>query len=559
MQNTVLQCGVKATLEFDSVEEAYLLILTPCVKQNDTQSADADSRRFSVAAEWALDLDVQYRDLLQLGHRIQIRVPFKFKSLAVRPKQQTVEDYWRLRLPVGELLNPMFRNLPDMHRLLYPFQREGVQWLLKQTSAILADDMGLGKTVQAISAIRVLFNRAKVRTGLVVCPKSLIANWEREFRQWAPELGVAVLTPDARIREKAWAALARRRHVLITNYEQLRDPPRVLLRVPPDLIVADEAHRLRNRNAQLTSGNVKLRPKRYWALTGTPLERDLEDLATLLSVVAPRDFGPNDGKLHPSSLRSRARPYILRRRKEDVLSQLPVVMETNEELDLSEAQKKAYRAAVNYYRSTNRVGDELALLTRLLSLCDMEPKSKDSCKIDRIIDLLEEINNQQEKAVVFSYRLAPLRELERRMTQKWGSKSTELLVGEMDARSRDDAVSRFQNSDDVLALLASSRVGSEGLTLVEANHVFFFNQWWNPSANNQAKDRVVRIGQKRRVQVHRFWCRGTIEDSLKRILESKQELFDDTVERFAEGDVASLRGFANKEWVDRLMMESSEV
>ena len=557
MRDTVLKRDVRATLELDSMEDVYLFNLALGTMQNDLHAADSvSSRRLSIAAEWALDLDVQYRDVLQAGYRVQIRVPLTFKNSRVRASQQTVEDYWGLRLSVGELLHPMFGDLPDMHRL-YPFQREGVQWLLKQTSAILADDMGLGKTVQVISAIRLLFNRAKIRTTLVVCPKGLIANWEQEFRRWAPELGVAVLTPNARIREEAWAALARRRHVLITNYEQLRDPPNVLRRDPPDVIIADEAHRLRNRNAQVTSGNFELRPERYWALTGTPMERDLEDLATLLSVVAPTDFGPQDAKLHPSSLRSRARPYVLRRRKEDVLSQLPVVIEINEKLDLSEAQRKEYRSAVSYYRRTNRVGDELALLTRLLSLCDLEPKSRQSCKIDRIIDRLEQIKDQQEKAVVFSYRLDPLRELEKRIAQRWGSNSLELLLGEMNANLRHRAISRFQNGKNVMALLASSRVGGEGLTLVEANHVFFFNQWWNPSANNQARDRVVRIGQKRRVHVYRFLCRDTIEDSLKRILESKQELFDNTVERFAAGGYGALDTLASRELIDQLMTETS--
>ena len=140
---------------------------------------------------------------------------------------------------------------------LYPFQRQGVEWLIEQSGGILADDMGLGKTVQVIAAVRLLFNRAQLRSVLIVCPKSLIATWEREFERWAPELGVAVLTPPARIREDAWKVVAGRCHVLLTNYEQLRDPPEILKRTALDLIVADEAHWLRNRSARITSGSFQ--------------------------------------------------------------------------------------------------------------------------------------------------------------------------------------------------------------------------------------------------------------------------------------------------------------
>ncbi len=133
---------------------------------------------------------------------------------------------------------------------LYPFQRAGVDWLCNQPSgAILADDMGLGKTVQVIAAIRRLFNRAALRSVLLLCPKNLLANWEREFGRWAPELGVAVLSPGASLREQAWRAVFGRRHIVISNYEQMRSPPAALLGASLDLMVADEAHRLRRSRA----------------------------------------------------------------------------------------------------------------------------------------------------------------------------------------------------------------------------------------------------------------------------------------------------------------------
>ena len=153
-------------------------------------------------------------------------------------------------------------------------------------------------------------------------------------------------------------------------------------------MVADEAHRLRNRNARITSGGFRLQPARFWALTGTPLERDLEDLATLLSLVVPGSFAPTDGTLHPSSLRSRARPYVLRRRKKDILQELPAVLDTTETLELSKSQERSYKATVKQYRERGEPGEELALLTRLQMICDIDPESRKSCKVDRIVELL---------------------------------------------------------------------------------------------------------------------------------------------------------------------------
>ena len=528
-------------------------ILRLCLRGRvDIESITSD--RLARAVEWALDIDAQYRDLIRAGRSPQVDIPATGLVATGRVQSETITDYRELRLSVGTLIRPLLLDTPKLEQL-YPFQHQGVEWLINRSGGILADDMGLGKTVQVISAMRLLFNRAKLRTALVICPKGLIATWEREFSRWAPELGVAVLIPPARLREEAWKTVAGRRHVLLTNYEQLRNPPEVLRRTPPDLIVTDEAHRLRRPGAQVTSGVFELRPKHFWALTGTPLERDLEDMATLLSLVAPNRFAPTDAKLHPSSLRSRAKPYVLRRRKKEVLQELPPVLDTIETLELSEAQGRSYRAAVNEYRRSNEKGMELALLTKLQMLCDIDPDSRESCKVDRILYLLGRILEQSEKAVVFSYRLEPLRELQTRIAKRWGQESAELLLGEMDSDERNHAVTRFRDDERVLTLLASSRVGGEGLTLVEANHVFLFNQWWNPSANDQARDRVVRIGQRRKVRIYRFCCRGTIEEALERILETKRELFNDVVEHLAHSEDAIWHQVLSKVGISRLLSE----
>ncbi len=495
------------------------------------------------AARWVLEMNGNLAARVHEGREVAVDLPNRPAEAAAVAHEETVAAYRRLRQSPGRLVRPWLLGPLSLDRL-YPFQRQGVEWLLAREGAVLADDMGLGKTVQAIFAMRLLFSRAEIRGVLVACPKSLLEVWERELVRWAPELGVAILSPPARIREQAWSAVVGRRHVLMTNYEQLREPPKVLLDAPLDLMVADEAHRLRNFGAQVTAGVDGISRRRFWALSGTPLERDLEDLATLLSLIEPSRFAPGDSRLHPSSLRSAARSYVLRRRKDEVLKELPPVVDSTEKLDLNAKQAEAYAAAVAEYRRRREPGLELALLTRLRGLCDIDQESGSSSKLDWILERLTEIEGQGDKAVVFAYRLAPLHELERRISARWGSGAVRRLVGSMDSEERRRAVQDFRTRPDVLALAASSRVGGEGLTLVEANHVFLLDQWWNPSANDQARDRVVRIGQKRTVHVYRFCCRGTIEERLQEILELKRELFEDAVGRLDVG--AALKAIVRK-------------
>lgn len=487
--------------------------------------------RLRLAETWALAVDAGRRRQSERGKEVRLTVPGARRIRAARVTRPALSEYRSLRLSAAELVVPVLLDRPTLNAL-YPFQRDGVRWLLERRGGILADDMGLGKTVQVVSALRLLFNRGEIRTAVVVGPKPLIPTWEREFEKWAPELGIAVLTPPRSIREEAWRTVAGRRHVLLTNYEHLRTPPDELKRRPPEVVVADEAHRVRRRGARVTSGIVQLRPGRFWALSGTPLERNTEDMATLLELVAPTQFSPNDARLHPSSLRSRARRFVLRRRKNEVLDQLPPVRDTTEPLVLSAGQKRAYRKAIR--SSAGEPGEGLALLTRLLSICDLDPESRNSSKLDRILSLLSVVRGNAEKAVVFSHRLDPLRELEARLTADYGTGAGLLLVGDMDAEARERALDRFRNDGDAFVLLASTRIGGEGLTLTEANHVFLVNQWWNPSTSDQARDRVVRIGQRRSVRVYRFCCRGTLEEDLERLLERKRHLFADMVDGLAD-------------------------
>ncbi len=478
------------------------------------------SQRLRLAIARLCELDTATKLTLQAGKTIQKKVTMQ-PTLIDGPHAAT-EQILPLLLPL---------KVKDD---LYPYQRQGVAWLLRHKRALLGDDMGLGKTAQAIAAARRLIRTGSVAWVLVVSPRTLIANWEAESTRWAPELSTATALPLGTQRADYWARLVRRAHFLFTSYEQLRDPPDALIRNPPDLIIADEAHRLRNTSSQSTQGFRSIESERFWALTGTPIERDAEDLAVLLSLLDPSRFSPSDKTLPSLSLRARVRPYLLRRHKDNVLKQLPQVLEDHEVLDLSNAQQKAYHTAIASHRSDPPAAGILPLFNQLRAICDVEPNTGQSCKLDRVCELLSDISALNEKAVVFSYMLEPLVWLSRRLLAQGNKKKFTIISGEMSLQERADSLNTFKSDSNCYVLLASTRVASEGLTLTEANHVLFINQWWNPSSNAQARDRVVRIGQLRLVRVKYFTCRSTVEERLEHLLKEKSLTFDQLVEALSE-------------------------
>ena len=430
---------------------------------------------------------------------------------------------------VSELVLPLLLPL-KVRDNLFSYQRQGVAWLLKHERALLGDDMGLGKTAQALAAARRLIRKGCVEWILVVSPRTLVANWTVESSRWAPELSTTIVLPLGVHRIDYWSKVIGRAHILFTSYEQIRDPPDVLIRNPPGLVIADEAHRLRKTNSLSTQGFRSIASKRFWALTGTPIERDAEDLAVLLSLLDPSRFSHKDKSLPAISLRSRFRPYLLRRRKDNVLTELPEVIEENEVLDLTKEQRIAYQSAINDYTKSPSSAGFLPLFNKLRAICDVDPSTGQSSKLDRICELLSDVREINEKAVVFSYMLDPLHWLIRRLCHFDSEFGFVTVSGDMSLMERYEVINTFKSDPNCHVLLASTRVTSEGLTLTEANNVFFINQWWNPSSNSQARDRVVRIGQSRIVQVKTFTCRGTVEERLVDLLKKKSLTIEELVE-----------------------------
>lgn len=500
-----------------------------------------------MAARRVVTLDALAARSLARGRSITKDVPARLVRRRTALSEKGGQAHNGQSFPIGVLLRPLLMADRPMEPL-FRYQRSGVAWLLRRTRALLADDMGLGKTLQTIAALRRLLRNGAVDDVLVVAARTLLANWEEEFARWAPELAVTTVRPEGARRSDVWKRRLGRAHVIITSYEQVRSLPSVLVSRTPSLVIADEAHKLRNSGSKTVAGFRRMRPERLWLLTGTPVERDPDDLATLLSLLEPSRFSRADARLGTSVLRSRARPYVLRREKKQVLADLPPVLRRHEVLDLSGEQRAAYREAIRAGRAGRRHGNTtyLALFTKLRMICDIEPASGSSSKLDRIHELLEEVRDRSEKAIVFSYTLEPLRALARRLADA-GLRS-ELFTGELDLAERTLTLERFRCDHEVTALLASSRVASEGLTLIEANNVLFVNRWWNPSSNQQAEDRVVRVGQELPVSVYNFTCRHTVEALLDKILVEKGLTFEELVTKLtssiAEVDELFGDGFA---------------
>ena len=256
------------------------------------------------------------------------------------------------------------------------------------------------------------------------------------------------------------------------------------------------------------------------------MERGTEDFATLLSLLDNRAFTPSDASLSPMAFRARAKRFVLRREKWDVIGELPPVVRRHEHLEMTSNQAKQYKQPCRTKGSRHLFAE----FNRLLTACDYA-ETGDSTKLDRIVTILGKIKAAGEKAIVFSFRLEPLRLLAQRLRSE--GIAYEVLEGKMDADERQEAVGRFKHGTPV-ALLASMRVASEGLTLVEANHVLFVNRWWNPSQNQQATDRAVRIGQQRTVFVYTFTMKDTVEETLDAILHGKEQLFDELVRQLKQ-------------------------
>ncbi len=420
---------------------------------------------------------------------------------------------------------------------LMPFQQDGVQALLKMDRLLLSDDMGLGKTVQAVAALRILRAGRKIGSCLVVAPASVLDQWRREIAKWAPELSAIIIRGSTDDRAWQWAAET---DVTLVSYDVLRSDANNLSKLRSsrgtwDLVVLDEAQRIKNRND--TSEAVKRIPRvRSWALTGTPIENHEEELASIIEFVDHDENTPPKRYRPGAALRQRHRELQLRRKKSDVLDDLPPKLETKLTIalhrDQRDSYKKAEREGIVYLRSLGAevgVRHMLDLITRLKQICNVDPKTGASSKLEDIKDRLWKLTAQGHKALIFSQYTSDTAGVSA-VANYLQEFNPITLTGDTPPEQRPEIIDRFKARDAHKAMIISLRAGGLGLNLQEASYVFHLDRWWNPAMERQAEDRSHRIGQTVKVNVIKYTCVDTIEERIDRILKRKQDLFDRLVD-----------------------------
>jgi non-specific serine/threonine protein kinase len=463
-----------------------------------------------------------------------------------------------LRAPNGAGVDPG----PALTGTLRHYQQAGVEWLYLLSGlglgACLADDMGLGKTIQVLSLL-LIRKRTDAGTGpnLLVAPASLLDNWVAEIERFAPSLKAGVIHPSAMSADQLQRLTPDRLQELdlaITSYGSL-------LRIPAltgtrwGLVILDEAQAIKNPNAKQAKAAKTLKGDARIALTGTPLENRLGDLWSIFDFINPgllgtaRQFTTYTKSLSKREhnpygpLRALVQPYILRRMKTDktVIADLPDKTEVTAFCGLSRKQAALYAKTVSELAAGLEVSDGiqrkglvLATLMRLKQICNHPSQwlhdtvwaEDDSGKLARLREIAEVVASRQEKMLVFTQFREITAPLERFLAGIFGRPGL-VLHGGTAVRDRKTLVTAFQEDETIPFFLLSLKAGGSGLTLTAASHVVHFDRWWNPAVENQATDRAFRIGQKKNVLVHKFVCRGTIEEKIDTMIETKKTLSDE--------------------------------
>jgi SNF2 family DNA or RNA helicase len=429
------------------------------------------------------------------------------------------------------LLQPPLETLLGTDSLAFPFrpfpyQFEGVAFLYPRMAAVLADEMGLGKTMQAITTVRMLLHAGEMATVLLVCPKPLVTNWQREFSLWAPELPVSVIEGEQTKRRWQWQLTDT--PVKIANYEVLQRDRELIDSgtLNFDLVILDEAQRIKNRASHTSQVVRAIGRRRSWALTGTPVENSTEDLLGIFEFVAPGHLSP---QMKPRRMGQAASDYVLRRTKDKVLTELPPKMFRDAQLDLTPEQRESYQMAEEegVVRLTD-LGDAATiqhvfeLVLRLKQICNFDPATGASAKLERLEADLEEVAASGRKAIVFSQWVGSLRKLAGAL-DRFGPLE---FHGQIPNAKRDAVIAEFRDNPDRHVLLTSYGAGGVGLNLQFAGYVFLFDRWWNPAVEDQAINRAHRIGAAGPVTVTPFVTLSTIEERIDQILREKRELFD---------------------------------
>ena len=447
---------------------------------------------------------------------------------------------------------------------LRPYQIRGYSWLsfLRQwgLGACLADDMGLGKTIQTLALIQRDWRAKGKRPVLLVCPTSVANNWEKEAARFTPRLPVLVHHGPGRKRGAAFKKEAGKHAIVVSSYGLVHRDVKFLKDVPWGGVVLDEAQNIKNPETKQARAARSLEADYRIALTGTPVENNVGDLWSIMEFLNPgflgsesefkrKFFVPIQAERDPSAAERLKRitgPFILRRLKTDrsIISDLPEKLETKVFCSLTKEQVSLYASVLKETEETlesaegiQRRGLILGTLSKLKQVCnhpaqllgDNSGIADRSGKVVRLTEMLEEVIEVGDRALIFSQFAEMGGLLQRHMQETFGLEAL-FLHGGVPKRQRDRMVERFQNEvGGPPIFILSLKAGGTGLNLTSANHVFHFDRWWNPAVENQATDRVFRIGQARNVQVHKFICAGTLEEKIDEMIERKKQIAEKVV------------------------------
>jgi len=452
---------------------------------------------------------------------------------------------------------------------LRPYQIRGYSWLafLRQygLGGCLADDMGLGKTIQMLASIQKDWNEGVKRPILLICPMSVMGNWQREAKKFTPELPVMIHHGTARNKGKEFEESVQNNAIIISSYGLLLRDVEMLREVQWGGIVLDEAQNIKNAATKQSRAARTLSSDYRFALTGTPVENNVGDLWSIMEFLnsgilgSQAEFERNFlAPIHARAdtdasdkLKRITEPFILRRLKTDksIISDLPDKIEnkvyctlTKEQASLYVSIQKEAERVMAEEEGIKRKGVILATMSKLKQVCNhpaqlLKDNSKiadRSGKLARLTEMIEEIVQVGDRALIFTQFVEMGTIIKQHLQETLGIEIL-FLHGSISQKKRDVMVQQFQSTDDdgdvdnPRIFIVSLKAGGTGLNLTAANHVFHFDRWWNPAVENQATDRAFRIGQKQNVQVHKFICAGTMEEAIDDTIEKKKNVAEQVV------------------------------
>lgn len=454
----------------------------------------------------------------------------------------------------------------ELNGELRPYQKTGMEWLLflrkYGLGALLADDMGLGKTIQTIAYCLVVKKSERPEEPmLIVCPTSVLGNWQREFQRFAPSLRVLLHYGPNRATKETIAEKTKDIDVVITSYNLAHIDEDVLTAMDWQSVCLDEAQNIKNAYTKQAKAVKRIEAKHRIALTGTPIENRLTELWSIFEFLNPGYFGNirafrekyvipierEDDREKMKHVQQLIRPFFMRRSKldPDIELNLPDKLEQKEYCPLTAEQASLYEQIIEdtFREIDKRTGIErsgfvLSMLTKLKQICNhpalfikddnRKQLLERSHKTEKLLELVTDIRERDESCLIFTQYIAMGGMLQKLLADTF-QENVSFLHGSLTKAERDRIVERFQQGDEHMLIL-SLKAGGTGLNLTAANHVIHYDRWWNPAVENQATDRAHRIGQQRFVHVHKLITTGTLEEKIDDMLEKKQSLSDGIIQ-----------------------------